>query len=47
VDEPEFTLWCATAPYVLHVDDELVGLNASSGALVHKKERSCAQDRFS
>jgi hypothetical protein len=36
VDEPEFMLWCATAPYVQHVDDELVGLNASSGALVHK-----------
>ena len=33
VDEPEFALWCATAPYVQHVDDELAGLNASS---VHK-----------
>lgn len=33
VDEPEFSLLCATAPYVQHIDDELAGLNASS---VHK-----------
>ena len=30
LDEPEFTLLCATAPYVQHIDDGLAGLNASS-----------------
>jgi len=29
-DEPEFTLLCATAPYVQHIDDGLAGFNASS-----------------
>jgi hypothetical protein len=33
VDEPEFSLWCATAPHLQHIDDELAGLNVSS---VHK-----------
>lgn len=30
VETPEFSLVCATAPYVHHIDDELAGLNTSS-----------------
>lgn len=30
VEEPEFSLICATAPYLQHIDDDLSGLNTSS-----------------